>query len=289
MFEEIIKEFLHKFFVYSTEVIPFFFIASIIGALIQTYFKINIIRKFINHRILSPIVSALFGASAPVCSCSMIPIAQTINSFSRYYSPVIAFLVSAPALSPVIFFLMLGMFSVELTIYRFLFGIALAVIGGLIADFFFKKPRMLGILTSTQKSNKTNLERFKESFKSIFIDTGKYVLLGLVIASFMSAIIPPPLISKFADLPFSYLLIAVLSIPLYLSAGEEVPIGKSLLDLGLSPGQVLTFMFAGSGICLPTIMATIKFFPKKLVYYYIFIWLLGSIIAGISYDLIFKL
>ena len=73
-----------------------------------------------------------------------------------------------------------------------------------------------------------------------------------------------------------------------MSAGEEIPIGKSLLELGLTEGQVLTFMFAGSGICIPTIMATIKFFPKKLVYYYVAVWFIGSIIAGVSYDLIFK-
>ena len=289
MLEEIIKEIFYKFFLYSKEVLPFFFIASIIGALIQTFLKLSLIKKFINHKFLSPVASALFGASAPVCSCSMIPIAQTINSFSRYYSPVIAFLISAPALSPVIFFLMLGMFDLKLTVYRFIFGIVLAIIGGILADFIFKKPRLLGLLTSTQKDNRSNWEKFKYNFKDIFLDTGKYVLIGLIIASLISVLIPATLISKFADLPFSYLLIAIISIPLYLSAGEEIPIGKSLLDLGLTQGQVLTFMFAGSGICLPTIMATIKFFPKKLVYYYVAIWLLGSIIAGISYDLIFGL
>ena len=256
--------------------------------MIQTFLNITVLKRFINNRILSTIVSAIFGASAPICSCSMIPIAQTVNSFSRYYSPVIAFLISAPALSPVIFILMLGMFDIELTIYRFLFGIILAIVGGIIADFIFKKPRMLGLLTSTDKDNRSNVEKFKDNFKSIFIDTGKYVLIGLVIASLLSVIVPPTLISKFSDMPFSYLIISVVSIPLYLSAGEEVPISKSLIDLGLTKGQVLTFMFSGSGICIPTIMATLKFFPKKLVYYYVIVWLIGSILAGISFDIIFN-
>jgi uncharacterized membrane protein YraQ (UPF0718 family) len=74
-----------------------------------------------------------------------------------------------------------------------------------------------------------------------------------------------------------------------MSSAEEIPIGKSLLELGLTQGQVLTFMLAGAGICLPTIMATLKFFPKKLVIYYVLLWFIGSILAGISYDLIIKL
>ena len=285
--EELIKEIFYKFFLYSKEVLPFFFIASLIGALIQTYLKLSLIRRFINNRFLSPIASSLFGALAPVCSCSMIPIAQTINSFSRFYSPVIAFLVSAPALSPVIFVLMLGMFSIKLTVFRFIFGIILAIVGGILADYIVKKPVMLGFVSGGQPTNKTTFEKFKENFKSIFIDTGKYVLIGLLIASVISVLIPPNFVTKVANWHLSYVLIAIISIPLYMSAGEEIPIGKSLLDLGLTEGQVLTFMFAASGICIPTISATLKFFPKKLVYYYSLLWLIGSVLAGVIYDLIF--
>jgi uncharacterized membrane protein YraQ (UPF0718 family) len=45
-------------------------------------------------------------------------------------------------------------------------------------------------------------------------------------------------------------------------------------------------MLSASGICIPTIMATLKFFPKKIVAYYVLLWFFGSILAGVSYDFI---
>ncbi len=286
MIVDIFVSFVNKFFEYSLEILPYFFIATVFGAFIQSFISFNVIRKFVNNRLLSPIITAIFGASAPVCSCSMIPIAQTINSLSKGYAPAISFLISAPILSPVIFFLMLGMFGWELTIFRFLFGIILAIGTAYVVDFFFKKPAMLPMFSSSgQKLDRWTL--FKNAFKEIFLGTGKFVLIGLLIASAVSVLIPSSLITKFAQFPFSYFFITIFSIPVYVCSGEEIPIAKSFVDLGMSGGQALTFMLASAGICIPTISATFKFFPKGLAFFYISVWFLGSIIGGMLYDFIF--
>jgi len=177
---EIPIKFLLKFWEYFSEILPFFLLATIFGAFIQSYISFNVVRKFVNKRYLSPIITATFGASAPVCSCSMIPIAQTINSLSKGYAPAISFLISAPILSPVIFFLMLGMFGWKLTIFRFIFGFILAVITAYLIDIFFKKPPSLPMFSSGKKQT-DKWQAFKNAFKEIFIGTGKYVLLGLLL------------------------------------------------------------------------------------------------------------
>jgi hypothetical protein len=285
-FLEIISKLINKFFEYSIEIFPYFLIATIIGALIQSYISFKIVRKFVNHKILSPIATAVFGASVPVCSCSMIPIAQTINSLSKSFAPAISFLISAPILSPVIFLLMLGMFGWKLTIFRFIFGLFLAVFSAYTVNIFFKKSPMLPMFSSSGE-NENRWQKFKSAFKEIFIGTGKFVLIGLLIASAVSVLIPDSLITKFSNFPFSYLLITSFSIPIYVCSGEEIPIAKSFLDLGLTEGQILTFMLASAGICIPTISATFKIFPKRLVVFYISIWFLGSIFSGLIYDTLF--
>ncbi len=278
--------FLNKFWNYSIEILPYFFIATVIVAFIQSYLSFNIIRRFVNRRFLSPVITAVFGSSAPVCSCSMIPIAQTINSLSKSYAPAIAFLISAPILSPIIFFLMLGMFGWELTVFRFVFGFLVALITAYLVDIFFKKPPSLPMFSSGGQSL-SKWQAFKLAFKDIFIGTGKYVLLGLLIASAVATLIPSTLITKFAQFPLSYFFITVFSIPIYVCSGEEIPIAKSFVDLGFTQGQALTFMLSSAGICIPTISATFKFFPKKLAVSYVTIWFLCSIIGGVLFDLIF--
>ncbi len=286
MIVQIFTEFLKKFIDYSLDILPYFFIATIFGALIQSYLSFNMIRRFVNRRFLSPIITTIFGASAPVCSCSMIPIAQTINSLSKGYAPAISFLISAPILSPVIFFLMLGMFGWELTIFRFVFGFILAVITAYLIDMFFKKPPSLPMFSSSGKQT-DKWKAFKNAFSEIFIGTGKYVLLGLLIASAVAVLVPSSLITKFSNFPFSYFFITVFSIPIYVCSGEEIPIAKSFVDLGFRQGQALTFMLASAGICIPTISATFKFFPKALAIFYISVWFIGSIIGGVLFDLLF--
>ena len=68
---------------------------------------------------------------------------------------------------------------------------------------------------------------------------------------------------------------------------EEIPIAKSFVDLGFTQGQALTFMLASAGICIPTISATFKFFPRNLAIFYVLVWFIGSIIGGVIYDLMF--
>ncbi len=281
----LIQQFFYKFIHYAVSILPYFFIATVFGALIQSYLSFNFIRKFVNKRFLSPIITAIFGSSAPVCSCSMIPIAQTINSLSKSYAPAIAFLITAPTLSPVIFFLMVGLFGWKLTIFRFVFAFLVALIVAYIVEFTFKKPPSLPFFSG--RSQVSRWDAFKNAFKEIFIDTGKYVLIGLFIAALVSVLIPPTIVEKFASFPLSYLFIAAVSIPIYVCSGEEIPIAKSFMDLGLTPGQALTFMLASAGICIPTISATFKFFPKPLALLYVAVWFVGSVIGGVLYDLLF--
>ena len=281
----VFEQFINKFLGYSLEVLPYFFIATVIGAFVQAYISFNIVRRFINKG-YSPVITAFFGSSVPVCSCSMIPIAQTINSLSRSYAPAVAFLISAPILSPVIFFLMIGMFGWKLTVFRFVFGFLTAVITAYIVNIFFKKPPTLPVIYS-KGQGLSRWQIFKNAFKEIFIGTGKYVLIGLLIASAVAVLVPPSLVSRFSEFSFSYILIAIFSIPIYVCSGEEIPIAKSFVDLGFSQGQALTFMFASAGICIPTILATFKIFPKKLVVFYVLIWFFGSTASGLLFDLIF--
>ena len=215
----------------------------------------------------------------------MIPIAQTINSLSKSYAPAVAFLITAPTLSPVIFFLMVGLFGWKLTIFRFIFSFLVALVVAYIVEFTFKKPPSLPFFSG--RSQVSRWEAFKNAFKEIFFDTGKYVLIGLVIAALVSVLIPPSIVEKFANFPLSYIFIAAVSIPIYVCSGEEIPIAKSFMDLGLTAGQALTFMLASAGICIPTISATFKFFPRSLALLYVSVWFIGSILGGVLYDFLF--
>ncbi|WP_457600279.1 permease [Hydrogenivirga sp.] len=286
MLLQIVQTFWH----YLIDILPYFLLASLVGAFIQTYAKPSFIRRGILSKPYAPFMTALFGAGVPVCSCSMIPVARTFDGFSpRSYAPVIAFLITAPVLSPVVLLLTFGMLGWELTLMRALLSFAFAILLAYASAVFFSKKGTLPLLQGASAGGQNRLREFANNFRSLFITTGRYVLLGLLIASLFKVLIPQSFISSLSSSPLSYPLISLLSIPIYVCSGEEVPIGKSLYELGMSPGQVLTFLLASSGICVPTITALFSFLPKGLVLFYAFSWFVFATISGVVTDLLWRL
>ncbi len=282
-----IKEFFLVFIHYLVDVFPYFLFASLLGAVIQVFVSGNVIKRHLFSKPYTPVFTALLGASVPVCSCSMIPVARTFDAMSpRSYAPVIAFLITAPVLSPVVVVLTFGMFGTEITLFRVVLSLMFAVIVAYATLFLFKKKAHLPLFQGSGQAQRSRWADMWSNFRSLFISTGKYVLLGLFIASLFKVLVPESLVAAFASSPLSYPLIRLFSIPVYVCSGEEVPIARSLSDLGFTPGQALTFMLASSGICVPTITALASFLPRSLIIFYSLAWFIFSTSAGFLTDAI---
>jgi uncharacterized membrane protein YraQ (UPF0718 family) len=57
--------------------------------------------------------------------------------------PVLAFLITAPTLSPVILLLTYGLFGLDVSIYRLVVSLAYALLVAFAVEYFFKKPPTL--------------------------------------------------------------------------------------------------------------------------------------------------
>ncbi|RLJ71380.1 hypothetical protein BCF55_1682 [Hydrogenivirga caldilitoris] len=277
-------EFLKVFWDYTLDVLPYFLLAALAGATLQTFVGDRFLSRKLLSSPLAPFFAAMLGATVPVCSCSMIPIARAIDSLSgKSYAPVVAFLVTAPVLSPVVLVLTAGMLGMEMTLFRVAFPLLYAMSIAYLSSLVFKKHLSLPLFQgSGSRVNSKHL--FVRNLRSLLFSTGKYLLLGLAIAALIKVLTPPNLIASFSGSILSYPLISLLSVPVYVCSGEEVPIGRSLRDMGMSDGQVLTFMLASSGICIPTIAALFSFLPRKLVLLYTLSWFVFATLVGMIVD-----
>ncbi len=280
--------FLRTFADYTLDVLPYFLGASVLGALLQSLWGERLIRSSFLRKPYAPVITASLGAAIPLCSCSMIPVARTIDSLSgRSYAPAVAFLITAPVLSPVTLLLTYGMFGIKLTLVRFLSTFLFAVAVAYLISLVFNKPPVIPLVQGGSGNEPATLwERFFTNFRSLFVSTGKYVLLGLFIAAVVKVLVPQSMIEPVTGSVLSYPLVSLISVPVYVCSGEEVPIARSLVDLGFKPGQALTFMLASSGICLPTVLALLSFFPRALVLTYTSAWFVFSALTGLLTDII---
>ncbi len=277
-----IWEFFRVFLDYLLDILPYFLLALFITSFIQAYVSFSWFHKLMVRPFLAPVLTGMLGGVLPVCSCSMLPVALMINSWSRSYAPVVSFLMVAPIVSPATIILTYGLFGWKMALVRTLGTFAFALIVAYSIHFLFRKPPALSMSHREDGTSKHTL--FLKSFSSNIKLLGKYILLGIIIATIIRIGTPPELVRYVSGTLLSYPLISLISIPIYVCSGEDVPIAKALMQVGFTQGNALTFMLASSGICLPTILATMGFLPKRLVLLYATCWFLLSTSIGFMYD-----
>jgi uncharacterized membrane protein YraQ (UPF0718 family) len=276
-------EFFKNFYSYLVEIVPFFVLAMFVSAFLKAMVKPSLFLRFLSKRCSAPIFTALLGAVSPMCSCSMLPFANFINGYSKGYGPVLAFLITAPTLSPVILLLTYGLFGLDVSIYRFLGSLAYALLVAFAVEYFFKKPPTLQMKMRENSSKRSAfLEGLREQLPVV-----KYLLIGIAIASLIKTFTPAWLTASLSKTPLVYPLISLVAVPVYVCSGEDVVLGKAMVDVGFTTGQAITFMLGSSGVCLPTIFALFSFLPKKVVFAYSAGWFMFSILTGLIYDTLF--
>ncbi len=127
---------------------------------------------------------------------------------------------------------------------------------------------------------------FSYAFGQVLLDIMPWMVFGLVIAATAVVLIP----DGFFDSPWgvagSYLLMAVIGIPMYVCATASTPIAAGLLVAGMSPGAALVFLLAGPATNIGTLGILRRHFGTRLIGIYLTCVILCALIAGITLDLL---
>ena len=84
-------------------------------------------------------------------------------------------------------------------------------------------------------------------------------------------------------------LAALVGLPLYVSSESAVPLIRSLLDAGVSPGAMLAFMIAGPGTSAAAIAGIGTIMKKRAIALYVAYILGAALVFGYGYDFVLRL
>lgn len=293
---QIIQLVIREFLSLTIAVAPFFVIATAIGALIEVYVNVDIALKYLNRGTLSIVNASILGAILPGCACATMPMAAALKEKGIRIGTVSAFIMVSPLLSPQTVILTYGLLGLKFAVSRVLFSLTGAIILGILFNFLEREnPR--GVLMGKQDEccpteSVSSEGEVKPTFISSFIKTtvnlGKYFILGMFIASLLTVFIPEEAIPKYigSSGPFAYLVAALLGIPVYICEGEEIPLTKALLQIGLGEGPAFTFLLGSVGTCIPTMLMAQKIIGRSAVLYYIIYWFIFAMGSGVIFGLI---
>jgi len=122
----------------------------------------------------------------------------------------------------------------------------------------------------------------------LFFALNYYLVLAVIIAGAIRVLIPTSVIVKFVGGKAlnSVLIASVVAVLAYVCTYVEVPTALALIEKGMGPGATLSYLLGGPGLSLPSIIMLSAVFKPKLLWLYVGMSFIGSVIAGYIFNLI---
>jgi len=116
----------------------------------------------------------------------------------------------------------------------------------------------------------------------------RQLAIFVFVASAIKILVPTAWITSLfgKDQWYSIPLSALLGIPLYVNNASSVPVTRTLLEGGMSPGAALAFLLAGAGTSLPAMSGLLVITRGRIVVLYVILIFLGAVIFGSLYSLL---
>ena len=266
------------FFVFDT--IKIFILLIVIVYLItflRSYFPLEKVRVYLSgkNKIVGHVLASIFGIITPFCSCSAIPLFLGFLQARIPLGVAFSYLVSAPLSDPVVFALLISMFSWKIAVLYVAFGVIISIVVGLIIGAMNMEKEVLIEVKPLANISYTEdgtlfKHRIRESwdysvdiFKKIYL----YIIIGVGVGAFIHGFIPEDFISKYAggDVWYAPIIAVIAGIPMYSNELGILPIIEVLTQKGVLIGTALSFMMAIVALSLPEAMILKRVISIKLI------------------------
>ena len=116
-----------------------------------------------------------------------------------------------------------------------------------------------------------------------------YLLIGILLGSFIYGFIPTELIAEYAGAGKWYAIpiAAVIGIPLYIRAEAVIPLSAALVQKGMALGSVMALIIGSAGASLTEVILLKSIFKNQMIAAFLVVILTMAIGAGYLYTVLF--
>ncbi|WP_188305096.1 permease [Streptomyces sp. CBMA123] len=226
------------------QALPFLLLGVVLSAAIAAFVPARLLERALprNPLLAVPIAGAA-GVVLPGCECASVPVAERLIARGVAPAAALAFLLSSPAVNPVVLVATAVAFrgQPELVAARFLASLATAVVMGLLWA-RFGRPEWLR--PRVPSSDRTGWAAFRGSLEHDFLHAGGFLVIGGMTAATLNVAVPRDLFTGLAGLPgVDVLVLALLAVLLAVCSEADAFVAAGLS--GFSPTARLAFMVVG--------------------------------------------
>jgi uncharacterized protein len=266
-------------FEYCVELSVMIFLGIFLAALAERLFT-----RFRRFYPGNPFAAWVYGSLIPVCSCSALPMAETMRE-KMNMRVILTFIVAAPILNPYIIFMSFSVLGWEYGLLRIASSFALSIGAGYLVGALHQKasPVNLPVQGCAPKACTMQggdvYQRTISIFVSILPYLGAAAVLGILLDLLTGKSIT--LLETIPNTVLGRLAIIAVGVPLYLCNGTDVLILRPLLHSGVSLGTAVAFSLTSTSVCITSIVMCMKFITKRTTFFLVSFIFAASV--GISF------
>lgn len=296
-----------NFFIYDTIKIGLLLLViNYIMAITRYYFPMEKARDILTKKRwfgVNYLMAALLGIVTPFCSCSSIPLFVGFMGAGIPLGITFAFLIASPLINESSLYFFPAMFGLKVTILYNFFGLAIAVLGGMLIQRLrlekYVIPELLKFKSRAQietenggkqKTVKQLVVYFWKDGMSITRQIFPYVALGVGVGAIIHGFVPTSLVEHYLSAKswWTVPIAVLLGAPLYANSVSVIPIMEAMVGKGAPLGTVLAFMTAIVTLSIPEALILKKVMRWQLLAIFFGITIIGIVIMGYLFNMILK-
>lgn len=233
------------------QALPFLVVGVIISALIAVFVPQSFFERVLPRKpALAVPVAGISGVALPGCECSSVPIAGALVRRGMTPAAAFAFLLSAPAINPIVLVATAVAFpdNPEMVVARFAASALAAIAMGWLW-LAVGRSEWIKLPPRPDLSGMSKFAALASSARHDFIHAGGFLVIGGITAAALKVVIPPSWLEHLADNPVLALAaLAALAVVLSICSEADAFVAASLTQFSLSAR--LTFLVVGPMIDL---------------------------------------
>ncbi|MGV8875261.1 MAG: permease [Rhodococcus sp. (in: high G+C Gram-positive bacteria)] len=230
---------------------PFLVLGVLISGVIAAFVSPRVLRSVLPRRESVAVgVAGLAGAALPGCECGAVPVARRLMDQGAPSAVAVTFLLSAPAINPVVLVATAVAFPGEprMVVARLVGSLATAWVMGLLWSRFGRTEWITARMGSHDiDPGGSRWTVFAESARHDLLQAGSYLVLGAAAAAALNVLVPHWIYEHLAgQMLLAILVMALLAVVLALCSEADAFVVASLSMLPLLPR--LVFLVVGPAV-----------------------------------------
>ena len=246
------------------QALPFLVFGVILSACVAAFVPPSFFAKALPKRSGAAVpIAAGAGAFLPGCECASVPLAGGLMARGVAPAAALAFLLSAPAINPIVLASTAVAFPNEpqLVLGRFIASLGVALVMGWLWS-WRGKGEWIKPLVRPQTDGLSKWSVFRVSAQHDLLHAGGFLVVGGLAAAVLNTIVPREWLDAVADEPIlSILALAVLAVILAICSEADAFVAASLTQFSLT--SRLVFLVVGPMVDVKLISLQVGIFGRR--------------------------